>query len=264
MTTLNPAFERPADAGPVVRRIDAGDLRWALAEGWRDFLDRRGDLIFIGFLYPLIGLLTAVLAANGKLLPLLFPLVAGLSILGPAVSAGFYELARRRDSGVDAGWSHFFDPLRDERRAGLVSLASGLVVLFLAWLLAAWLIYQVTMGRLAPTGVGSFMSDLFGTPEGWALIVLGNLAGAVLAVATLALTVVSFPMAVDRPVDPAVAVGASWRSFRANVGPTLGWGARVALILVLGAIPLFIGLAVALPVLGYATWHLYTRLVERA
>jgi uncharacterized membrane protein len=47
----------------------------------------------------------------------------------------------------------------------------------------------------------------------------------------------------------------------ANPGTMLTWGAIVVALLVVGAIPLFVGLAVALPVLGHATWHLYRRVV---
>ena len=247
----------------AVRRIGAADLNWALSEGWKDFKEKRGDLIFVAILYPLIGLLTVLFAMNDAALPLFFPLVAGLSILGPAVASGFYELARRREEGRDATWRHFLDPLRGSNGATIITLTIGLMVLFLMWLAAAYAIYAVTMGPAFPHGLGSFIDRLFSTSEGWTLIVLGNLAGLVFAVITLMTTLVSFPMAVDRNVDPGTAVNTSLRAVGANSGTVARWGLRVAGLLVLGCLPAFIGLAVVLPVLGYATWHLYTRLVER-
>jgi uncharacterized membrane protein len=93
--------------------------------------------------------------------------------------------------------------------------------------------------------------------------VVGNAVGAVFAVMTVFLTLVSFPMVVDKPVDAGTAVGTSIRAVSANIPTVASWGVRVAALLVLGALPLFVGLAVVLPVLGYATWHLYTRMVER-
>ena len=267
MTTLGSAQAgAPANvvsADPVVRRIDANDLSWAIAEGWRDFREKRGDLIFAGVLYPLIGLVTAAVFLNNQLLPLLFPLVAGLSILGPAVASGFYELARRREDGEDAGWPHFLDPLRGRSRTALATLTGGLGVLFLGWLACAWAVYQATVGRLDPVGLAGFTDALLHTRQGWTMILLGNLIGGAFAVATLILSVVSFPLVVDKPVDAGTAVLASIRAIRANPGAIAQWGVRIALLLLLGAIPAFIGLAVVLPVLGYATWHLYTRLIER-
>ena len=263
MTTLGSTFSAAFPPGPAVRRINTSDLDWALAEGWRDFREKRGDLIFAGLLYPLIGLVTAAMVFNNRLLPLFFPLVAGLSILGPAVASGFYELARRRENGEDASWSHFLDPLSGRSRGGIGLLTLGLAMLFLLWLITAWALYQITLAPLAPRGMDGFLQALFNTRQGWTMIILGNMAGGLFAVATLVLTVASFPLVVDKPVDAGTAVATSLRAARENPSQIARWGVRIALLLVLGAIPAFIGLAVVLPVLGYATWHLYTRLVER-
>lgn len=266
MTTAADTAPAPAPAGvdlPEVRRIATSDLRWALAEGWKDFLAKRGDLLFAGALYPVICLVAAVVTFNDPLLPLFFPLVAGVSIAGPAVASGFYELARRREEGLDATWWHFLDPLKGRSRAPLAMLTIGLGGLFVGWLIAAYAIYGLTFGAHTAMHVSDLGGRLFSTRAGWAMIVLGNLAGGVFAVATLVFSVVSFPMVVDRPVDAGVAVRTSLKAVRANPWDMLGWGVRVALLLLLGLIPFAIGLAVVLPWLGYATWHLYTRLVVR-
>lgn len=264
MSTTPDSVQGPAaDRQYAVRNIGTADLNWALAEGWRDFKSKRGDLILAGLLYPLIGVFAAAFTLNSELLPLLFPLVAGLSLLGPAVASGFYELARRREAGQDTSWSHFFDPLKGRSRAPLAVLTLGLAALFVGWLIAAWFIYRATLAGAAPMGADGFLAALFGTPEGWAMIGVGMLVGFGFAVAALVLSVVSFPMVIDKPVDAETAASTSIRAVRANPGPIAGWGLRIAGLLALGAIPLFIGLAVVLPVVGYATWHLYTRLVDR-
>ena len=263
MTTAPSILASLDITAPKIRRIRESDLNWALAEGWSDFKDRRGDMIVLALIYPAVGLVAAALAFNSRLLPMFFPLVAGMSILGPAVASGFYELARRREAGLEAGWIHFLDPLRERSRAPLAMLTAGLVVLFVAWLLVASVIYTATLGAAGAQSGADFFNRLFTTPQGWALIVLGNLAGFVFAAVTLAASLISFPMIVDRPVDAATAVAASIRAVRENPKVTASWGLRVAALLALGCLPLFVGLAVVLPVLGYATWHLYTRLVER-
>lgn len=249
---------------PIVREISRADLSWALREGWSDFLEKRGDIVLLIVLYPVLMLVVAAVTLGEGLFPLLLPLIAGLSLLGPIVAVGFYELARRREEGQDGNWSHFLDPFRGQSGAQIASLGIFLCLLFLAWVGVAWAIYQATLGTLQPADPGTFVSQLFTTPEGWALILFGNLAGFAFAAITLVTTLVSFPLLVDRPVDLALAVQTSLRAARRNPVEVATWGLIVAVLLALACIPLFIGLAVALPVLGYASWHLYTRLVDRA
>lgn len=263
MSTLQSTHLPFAASGPGIRRIRTGDLDWALSEGWKDFQAKRGDLIFLALIYPLVGFAAAVAVVNSQLLPLMFPLVAGLTIFGPAVASGFYELARRREAGLESSWVHFFDPLRGRNRMGLAILTAGLAILFAGWLVCAWLIYAATVGLYHPTGMPMFFRLIFTKPEGWLMILAGNLVGFAFAVVTLVLGVVSFPMIVDKPVDAGTAVMTSIRAVGENPLMISVWGLRVAGLLFLGALPGFVGLAVVLPVLGYATWHLYTRLVER-
>lgn len=255
----------------TVRHIRMSDLYASLRDGWRDFDEKRGDILVVGFLYPLIGLIVAALALDDRFVPLAFPLCAGLSLLGPAVAVGFYELARRREQGEDSNWSHFLDGFR--RNGASIALATlVLAAIFVLWLAAAWLLYTTAFGdgymmwsfsHLNAVTLPDFLSHLFATREGWSLILLGNIVGAGFAIVVLALSVVTFPMLVDRHVDVFTAFGLSLRAFAANWKTLLGWGVMVGVLLVLGAIPAFIGLAVVLPVLGYATWHLYTRMIPR-
>lgn len=263
MTTPDVTITTASTALPGIRRISPRDLTWALAEGWRDFSAMRGEILFLALLYPLLGLLAAVTAGNPRLLPLFFPLVAGLSVMGPAVASGFYEMARRREGGLSSNWQHFLDPLKGRSRGSLLALTLVLLVLFAAWLAVAWLIHEGTIGVHGPMDVAEYVRRLFTTREGWTMILVGNLAGFGFAVATLVFSVASFPMVVDKPVGAGTAIQTSFRAARANPVTVAAWGILVAGLLVLGSLPVFIGLAVVLPWLGYATWHLYTRMVER-
>lgn len=245
-----------------IRDITGKDLRAALADGWEDFKDKRGDILIIGFAYPVIGLLLSVLALGYSLIPILFPLAAGITLLGPAVASGFYELARRRERGLDSRWRHFFDVFASPSFGAISSLTLFLTTLFLLWLGAAWTIYNATLGPDAPESVGSFITQLFTTRDGWALIIGGNIVGFLFAALALTISAVSFPMLVDRPVDLWTAVETSARAVGHNPVTMAKWGLTVAGLLVLGCIPMFVGLAVVLPWLGYSTWHLYTRVVE--
>ncbi|GAA4717844.1 DUF2189 domain-containing protein [Sphingomonas lutea] len=275
MATHSAAASTSATAPDIpVRKIGSGDLRIALRQGWEDFSAMRGDLIFVGLLYPLIGIAAAVMTTSAPLLPLFFPVAAGVGLLGPLAAVGFYELARRREAGLTSNWSHFLDVRKRPAWDDIGIVAGLLLVIFGMWLVAAGALYVLFWGYSAPAqlsgiawyepySIGDFVTRLFTTPEGWALIVVGNVVGLIFAALVLAISVVSLPMLVDRDVSASRAVSTSWRAARANPGTLAQWGLIVLGLLILGSIPLFIGLALVLPWLGYSTWHLYTRLVDR-
>jgi uncharacterized membrane protein len=248
-------------AHPIVRKIGVSDLRDALAKGIDDFLATPTQLVFLGIIYPLIGLVAATAAAGGDLLPLFYPLVAGLSLMGPVAAVGIYELSRRREQGLEVSWVNALDVAKSPSIGSIVALGLLLCVIFVAWVAAAQAIHHMTLGGTAPASIGEFLRQVFTTRAGWNLIILGNVVGFVFAALVLTLTVVSFPLLLDRDVGVAVAVQTSVRAVLANPVPMALWGLTVAVLLLLGCLPLFVGLAVVMPVLGHATWHLYRKVV---
>jgi uncharacterized membrane protein len=247
-----------------VRHITNADANAALREGWSDFMEMRGDLLFVGLIYVLVGVVAATAVMGGALLPLLFPIVAGVGLLGPVAALGFYEMARRRESGLHSNWQHFLDVRKRPGADDIAIVAALLLGIFVAWVFVASGLYVSLFGWWEPESIGAFLNRVFTTPEGWALIVIGNVIGLCFAALVLGLSVVSLPMLVDCDLSAAEAVSTSWRAARANPGVMFRWGITVTALLVLGSIPLFVGLAAVLPWLGYATWHLYTKLVDRS
>ena len=251
-----------AQADPVVRRIGLAEIRTALARGYADFSETPTQLLFLGLIYPLIGILAATAASGGELLPLLYPIVAGLSLMGPVAAVGIYELSRRRERGYTVSWLNAFDVLRSRSIGSIAALGLLLCAIFVAWLFAAQAIYRSTMGDVFPDSIDDFLTRIFTTSEGWQLILWGNAIGFLFAVAVLTLTVVSFPMLLDRDVGVRVAVRTSIRAVMANPVTMSIWGLIVAAALFVGCLPFFVGLAVVMPVLGHSTWHLYRQVVE--
>jgi uncharacterized membrane protein len=246
---------------PVVRRITVADLRDVLARGASDFGANRTDVIFLCVLYPVIGLVLASFVAEHKMLPLLFPLASGFALVGPFAGVGLNEMSRRRELGIGAGWTDAFAVLRSPSLGAIILLGLVLTGIFLFWMVTAYAIYDLTLGPLPPDSMASFVHNVFNTRPGHELIAIGVGAGFFYAAVVLVISVVGFPLLLDREVGVEVAIRTSVRAALVNPGPMALWGLIIAGGLVLGSIPLFVGLIIVLPVLGHSTWHLYRKMV---
>jgi len=247
---------------PVIRSIDPGDLKDALIKGLADFNAMPTHLVFLGLIYPIISLVLIRLTFGYDVLPLVFPLLAGYTLIGPLIATGMYELSRRREKGLDTSRRHAFDVLRSPSISAIGALAVMLMAVYFAWLFAANFIYEMNFGGATPESVEEFAIQVFTTPAGLSLMIVGSGVGFVFAVVVLTLSVVSFPMLLDRNVSAVTAAQTSIRAVLANPMTMAIWGLIVVVALGLGSLPLFIGLAVVMPVLGHATWHLYRKIVE--
>ncbi len=249
-------------ATPAVRRLEIADLKDALRKGWADFSEMPSHAIFLCVIYPIVGIVLAQLIFGYAMLPFLFPLAAGFALLGPLAALGLYEMSRRRDAGLETDASHALDVLYSPSIGAIAALGILLMFLFFTWLATADGIYVAYFGYAMPSSFEQFVHDVFTTPAGWGLIIVGNLAGFVFAVVALVISAVSFPLLLDREVGAAVALHTSIRVVLDNPRVMAAWGLVVAVLLVLGSLPFFIGLAVVMPVLGHATWHLYRKAVD--
>lgn len=260
---IHAAGEDPKVLLGAIRKIGVGDVRDALRRGFADFEAYRTDVIFLSAIYPVVGLVLWHAAMHYAMLPLLFPLASGFALVGPAAAVGLYEMSRRREQGQIVSWAEAFNVLRSPSIGAIALLSLVLVGLFVAWLFVAERIYDATLGPLPPASIGAFVHDVLTTPAGWAMIGVGIGVGFLFALVVLAVSVVSFPLLLDRRVGVTTAVLTSIRAVMANPVPMAAWGLAVAVGLVLGSIPLFIGLAVVMPALGHATWHLYRKVIRR-
>ena len=251
-----------SDAPPKVRRIGFTDLKDALARGLDDFRAMPSHAVFLCLIYPVVGFALARLVLGYNVLPLLFPLAAGFALIGPLAAVGLYEMSRRREQGLEVSWRNALDVFRSPSLGAIAALGLLLVAVFLVWIAVAQAIYVATFGYAPAASMPDFVNQVLTTPAGWALIVVGNGIGFLFAVLVLTVSVVSFPLLLDRDVGAAVAVLTSVRAVLANPIAMAVWGLIVAALLIVGSLPAFFGLAVVMPVLGHATWHLYRKVVE--
>jgi uncharacterized membrane protein len=247
---------------PVVRSIGPADLRDALAKGLDDFWAMPTHVVFLTVIYPIVGIALGGATFGYDVIPLLYPLAAGFALIGPFAAIGLYELSRRRELGLDTSWKHAFDIVHSPSLWSIAALGGLLLAIFAIWLAVANAIYVANFGDQEPTAPIAFIRRVLTTPEGQNLIIVGNAVGLLFAVLAFSLSVVSFPLLLDRHVGVAVAIVTSVRAVLRNPLVMASWGVFVAGGLAIGSLPFFIGLAVVMPVLGHSTWHLYRKVVE--
>src|SRR6267143_2010904 len=246
----------------VIRKIGLSDLSEALRLGWEDFKAMPSHAIVLCVIYPVLGLVLFRMVLGYSVLPLLFPLAAGFTLIGPFAALGLYELSRRRERGEEAAAWDAMHGLRAPSFGAMVGLGTLLLALFVTWIAAADAIYIATFGHAPAASIPDFAARVLATPEGWSLIIAGCGVGFLFAVVALCVSVVSFPLMLDRHATAIDAIRTSLRAVMKNPFAMAAWGLTVAVLLVIGSLPFFVGLAVVLPVLGHATWHLYRKVVE--
>ena len=246
----------------VVRKVRLSDLFDALRLGWEDFKAIPTHAVVLCVIYPVIGLVLFRLALGYSVLPLLFPLAAGFTLIGPFAALGLYELSRRRERGEEATAWHAMQVLSAPSFGAILGLGTFLFALFVTWIATADGIYIATFGYTPAASIPNFARRVLTTPEGWSLIIIGCGVGFLFAVVALCVSIVSFPLMLDRHATAIDAIRTSWQAVMQNPFTMAAWGLIVAVLLAVGSLPFFVGLAVVLPVLGHATWHLYRKVVE--
>lgn len=239
--------------------LTIGDLRLALSAGWRDFLAMPKFGLFFSSVFTLTGIALAYLTAAEAEAAWLITAAAGFPIIAPFTAVGLYEVSRRREAGLPMSWRAVLGALNGRGDGQILSIGVILFVAFGFWIIIAHAVFAIFM---AESGIGGESLAVFATPAGLLMLITGSIIGGVIALVFYAMTVISLPMLVDRPVDFLTAIISSIQTFQRNKRVMLVWAGFIAITLLVAMLPLFLGLLVALPVLGHATWHLYRRVVS--
>jgi uncharacterized membrane protein len=245
---------------PVVRRITATDIAEALSQGLRDFQALPLYGLAFGALYAFGGIIIVLSLTQFGLVYLAYPLAAGFALIGPFVAIGLYEVSRRRETGQPVSLAAIWGTVRSRSEIGWMAFVT--LFFFVIWMYQVRLLIALLLGLNASfSSIREFINVVLTTNDGLLFLAIGNLDGAALSLVLFSLTVVSFPLLLDREVDFVTAMVTSVRAVVMSPVPMIGWAAIVVILLIVSSIPYFLGLIVTLPVLGHATWHLYRRIV---
>ena len=249
----------PVAPATVAGDLKLADLRAALAAGWADFAARPLFGLFFAGIYVIAGLALYYLMVQRGAVEWLVPAAAGFPLLAPFIAVGLYEVSRRREAGLELRWGPVLGALRGRGDEQLLMMGGFVFVGFTFWMILAHGIFAIFM---AESGIGAQSLALFATPEGIAMLAVGSVCGALMALLFYAVTVISLPMLVDRDVDFLTAMMVSLAVVRSNAVVMLAWAVLIGAVLFAAMLPAFLGLLAALPVLAHATWHLYRRAVR--
>lgn len=233
--------------------------RWMVA-GWEDIKRTPATSIGYGVLITIVSYLVTLGTAMSGFFYLIPVLLGGFFLVAPALGLGLYEVSRRTEKGEPANFMHALRAIASHSFA-VSTMGAAMAVCFVAWLLAAGLVFMLMNSGITPT-VQNAIPYLFSL-ENLPMLVVGTLVGALFALGVFSISVVSVPMLLDREdVDVMSAMRISYEAFRFNLVPMLLWAGLIVLVILGGFITLYVGLAIGFPLVAHASWHAYRDLVK--
>jgi uncharacterized membrane protein len=233
--------------------------RW-IAAGWADMRRMMPISLAYGAVFTVIAVALTLGLTRIGMGSLILALAGGFLLVGPILAVGLYEGSRRLERGEAV---HAQDILLAAFRAPgqLALLGLALLLIYVAWVQTAFLLFMVFMGTQPFPPMEDFVANLLLTTRGVALLTIGTIEGAALAALVFTICAVSAPMLMDRPVGAAKAILTSVRAVWLNLKPMALWAVLVAAFIILGLLTLSAGLVLAFPLIGHATWHAYRDIV---
>jgi uncharacterized membrane protein len=244
---------------PVVLRVTAADVIEALNTGLRDFQALPLYGLSVGALYAVGGLIIVLSMTASGMAYVTYPLASVFALLWPFAALFLYDVSRRRERGERIKRRDIWAAIRSRPEIGWMAFVS--IFIFVMWIFQVRFLMALFLAHASFESMQQFIAIVLTTDDGLLFLAAGSIEGAALSFVLFSLTVVSFPLLLERDVDFVTATITGMRAMTASPVPMIGWATCVVVLLIVSALPFFIGLAVTLPVLGHTTWHLYRRIV---
>ncbi|HFB2047937.1 MAG TPA: hypothetical protein TECP_00282 [Hyphomicrobiaceae bacterium MAG_BT-2024] len=242
-----------------IKQLTFQDILDVFFIGLSDFLTAPAFGLFFGSIFAMGGLTITVLVFQFGAYWILYPFVIGFALIGPFIAAGLYDVSRRKHSDLPLKWSEVLGVIWLQRSREFSWMAVVTLFIFWIWMYLARTLVAIFFGFQGFATFGGFIEAVMTTPKGWIFLLVGHGMGAIIALVLFCLTVISYPLLLDKNVDFVTAMITSINVVCKSPAVMLTWGVFVVSAVVISAIPAFTGLLITLPVLGHATWHLYTR-----
>lgn len=245
---------------PKLRKVDLDEpWRW-LSAGWADLRRAPSVSLPYGILFVVMGFVLTALIWIYEAFSLVLPMAAGFMLIGPLLGVGLYETSRRLESGEAVSLMTALTAWR--RNIGQISLMGLLLTLFfLAWLRLATLIFALFFSANPPRPEPLYLLDVFASTTALPFLAVGTLVGGALAALVFALSAISIPILLDRDVNVMEAVIISFEAVRRNFWTMALWAWLIVLFVGAGIITGYLGLALTMPLIGHASWHVYRAIV---
>ncbi|RFU14072.1 DUF2189 domain-containing protein [Rhodobacteraceae bacterium W635] len=247
---------------PAPRTMEVGDLRRALVAGWRDYRRKPMMGVFFSLIYVVGGWLIYLFLFVTEQIWWALPFTVGFPLIAPFLAVGLYEVSRRLELG-ETDWrrNDIFGVVWRQRLRQLPLMSWVIIVYFLFWSFFAHMLFALFMGPSVLMNVSSSYAYLL-QPEGLLMLLVGSAFGAVFAFVLFCLTVISLPLLLDKELDFVTAMLTSIAVVKRNPKIMIGWGVVIAGLTFVAMLPALMGLFIALPVLGHASWHVYRSALE--
>jgi uncharacterized membrane protein len=259
MTQVSVAVQENPAMPSTIQEITL-DHPWQwIAAGWSDF--KRAPVLSIayGMLFFITSLLLTVLVFSSDFFFLVPPLTAGFFLVAPILAVFLYDLSRKLELGEPA---NFKETCRNCRQNPFNLLVMGMVLLLvlLFWMMIARLVFAIFFtGELLT--FENFLPTLFLTGKSPAFLAAGLISGGMIALGVFSITVISIPMLIDRDTNVFKAIETSVNAVVKNPRPLMLWAALIVMFVGIGIVSFYLGFILAMPIIGYATWHAYRDLV---
>lgn len=231
-----------------------------LADGWKDLTRAPKYSLAYGSVFTIVSILMTMGMFYEHLFFVIPPLAAGFFLVAPLLGIGLYKISDTLEQNQEVQFCQALIAWK-RNEVHLAGMGVTLLLILMAWMLAANLVFALLFDKPVPTWE-NFIPQVFLSGESPLFLFTGIAVGALIALFTFTITVVSVPMLMDRQVDLMTAMHTSVRAVRRNWQAMALWASLIIMFVGIGLVTFYIGLIVAMPLVGHATWHAYRDLVQ--